>query len=54
MGQVSGMWAVWFRDHVHTDFDGQYAIFATRKAALRWKRLYGIPGCRVARLAVTT
>ena len=45
-----GVWAVWFKDHIHTDRFGQLAIFASRKAAMEWKKKYAIPGCRVARM----
>lgn len=46
------IWAVWFQDHIHTDANGQLACFATRDAARDWVSLYGIPGCRVAKVAI--
>jgi hypothetical protein len=44
------LWAVWWTDHVHTDKNGQLAIFATRMAAREWVKKYGIPGCRIERI----
>ena len=46
------MWAVWVNGHIHQDMHGQLAVFATRKAARRWVKVYGMGGLLVARIAV--
>lgn len=46
------MWAVWFKDHIHTDHLGQLAIFDCKRAAQAWMKKYAIPGCRVARIVL--
>lgn len=45
-------WAVWFKDHIHTDCYGQLAIFSNRKFALAWMKKYALPGCSVKRVSL--
>lgn len=33
---IKQLWAVWFRDHIHTDIEGKLAIFTTRAKAADW------------------
>jgi hypothetical protein len=44
------LWAVWFRDHIHTDAEGKLAVFPTRTKAVTWIKGYGMPECKVREL----
>lgn len=44
------LWAVWYRDHIHTDVHRKLAIFATREEAKRWIMDHGMPGCKIRKL----
>jgi hypothetical protein len=46
------LWAVWFRDHIHTDAEGKLAVFQTRTKAVTWIKEYGMPECKVGRFFV--
>lgn len=35
------VWAVWTRDHIHTDIDQRLAVFSTKKDAADWVKKYG-------------
>jgi hypothetical protein len=48
------LWAVIFRDHIHTDAEQKLAVFATRTKATQWIKEHGGPDCRVLRLNVET
>ncbi len=45
------LWAVWFRDHIHTDAEQKLAVFRTKKIATAWARTEGRGmDCTVRRL----
>lgn len=42
------MYAVLFKDHIHTDVDGKLAIFRHKQKAEEWVKNHGIMGtCKV-------
>ena len=48
------MWAIWFKDHIHEDVNGQLAIFATRKHARAWMKKCGWADCKIRSITVIT
>ena len=46
------LWAVYFKDHIHTDYEQKLAVFRTYGKARKWVREYGTDECRVTRLEV--
>jgi len=41
------VWAVYFKDHIHVQYDGKLAIFRTSQEAINWNNYHGIHGCRI-------
>ena len=47
------LWAVYFKDHIHTDYEQKLAVFRTYRKARKWVHDYGTDECRVKRLEVS-
>ena len=43
------IWAVFFRDHIHTDMFGKLTVFNTRDEARAWIKTFGMPSCRIVK-----